>query len=169
METTLKQCINRCVELIQSNDTTMQEIGLEIMLNTLKLKPKQIIYLLFVRGLIFKKTEAYKTGFVGEVIYNNKDLKIPDSVEDYHYTAVITGEVNFLNSFIRIFLLQDSISGKLYYKVFYTEYKEFHRDMTFSSPCHTYHNLYDSILFKHMLKLINNYITPVGNKLKKHG
>jgi len=168
METTLKQTINRCVELIQSNDTTMQEIGLEIMLNTVKLKPKQIVYLLFVRGLIFKKTECYKTGFVGDIIYNNKSLIIDDSKE-CHYTAVVTGEVMLLNYFIRIMLLEDSLSGKIYYKVFHTEHKELHRDLTFSSYCHNSSNIYESILFKYILKIINNYITPVGNKLKKHG
>tara|TARA_R110002096_G_scaffold517_7_gene3046 strand:+ start:1721 stop:2218 length:498 start_codon:yes stop_codon:yes gene_type:complete len=164
MKTTLKQTINRCVELIQSNNTTMQEIGLEIMLNTLKLKPKQIVYLLIVRGLIFKKTECYNTGFVGDIIYNNKSLIIDDT-KQYHYTAVIVGEVMLLNYFIRVMLLEDSINGKLYYKVFHTANKELHRDMTFSSFCHNSSNIYDSILFKYLLKLITNYITPVGEKL----
>ena len=45
MDMTLKQAINKCIDCIKSDNILLQEIGIDIMTNTLKMKPKQIVYL----------------------------------------------------------------------------------------------------------------------------
>jgi len=164
MDMTLKQAINKCIDCIKSDNILLQEIGIDIMTNTLKMKPKQIVYLLLVRGLLFNNDtiDGYTTGFVGEMIYNNKSMYIKDTDEEtYHKTAVIHAEINFLNHYFRIMLLEDSVYQRIYYKVFFVDEKTFTSEGNWVSKLHNSLNVYESTLFKFMVKLIENYITPV--------
>ena len=58
-------------------------------------------------------------------------------------------------------LLEDSVYQRIYYKVFFVDEKTFTSEGNWVSKLHNSLNVYESTLFKFMVKLIENYITPV--------